>query len=58
MLIAVCSYFQGGLFGTNKPAFGAIPVTSSTGFGQTNLFNKPQGTGLFGATSQAPGFGK
>ncbi|XP_076117192.1 nuclear pore complex protein Nup98-Nup96-like isoform X2 [Mytilus galloprovincialis] len=47
----------GGLFGTNKPAFGATPVTSTTGFGQTNLFNKPAGTGLFGATSQAPAFG-
>ncbi|XP_052089696.1 nuclear pore complex protein Nup98-Nup96-like isoform X6 [Mytilus californianus] len=47
----------GGLFGTNKPAFGATPVTSTTGFGQTNLFNKPAGTGLFGATPQAPAFG-
>ena len=47
------------LFGANKPAFGATPVTSATGFGQPNLFgaNKPTGTGLFGAPGQTPGFG-
>jgi hypothetical protein len=53
--------FQGtSLFGANKPAFGATPVTSVTGFGQPNLFgaNKPAGTGLFGTPGQTPGFGR